>query len=190
MSPVHPHPRPIPRGPQRPWARKEDTTTMRPLRFLLAAGAMALLLMPAAALAQTPHAALNDMTCTGIAAVGADMPKSATLRLTLIDQDNNTTLAHQAVKTTPAGTFKTTVQAQLNKVASLQLKVSGPDGREIAFADHQMDKMAPMCNLPFTGARGGTPLLLGGGLLALGALTLMLSARRARKVVGAEGRAD
>jgi hypothetical protein len=164
---------------------------MRPLRFLLAGAAMALLLLPATALAQTPHAALNDMTCTGIDAVGADMPKSATLQLTLVDQDNNTTLAHQAVRTTPEGTFKTTVQAQLNQVAGLRLTVAGPDGNQIAFADHQMDKMAPMCNLPFTGTRGGTPLLLGGGgLVALGALSLILAARRARESRAAHRPAD
>ncbi len=191
MSPIHRLPRPIPQGPYRLWARKEGTTTMRPLRFLLAGGAMALLLMPATALAQTPHAALHDMTCTGIDAVGADMPKSATLELTLVDQDNNTTLAHQAVETTPEGTFNTTVQAQLNKVASLHLTVSAPDGTEIAFANHEMDKMAPMCDLPFTGTRGGTPLLFGsGGLLALGALSLMLATRHARKTRGAGERAD
>ena len=189
-NPVQPLPRPIPQRPRRPWARKEGTKTMRPLRFLLAGGAMALLLMPGAALAQTPHAALRDMTCTGIDAVGADMPKSATLNLTLVDQGNNTTLAHQKVRSTPAGTFKTTVKAQLNQVAALRLSVAGPDGDEIAFANHEMDKMAPMCNLPFTGPRGGTPLLLGGGgLVALGALTLMIAARRAHRRDGVEERA-
>jgi hypothetical protein len=183
MSPAHQPRRLFPQRPHRRWARKEGTTTMRPLRFLLAGGAMALLLMPAAAVAQTtPHAALRDMTCTGINAVGTDMPKSATLRLTLVDQDSGGTLAQQTVTTTPAGTFNTTIQAQLNQVAGLRLTVAGPDGAEIAFADHEMDKTAPMCNLPFTGARGGTPLLLGGGgLVALGVLTLLLATRRARK---------
>jgi hypothetical protein len=166
--------------PPAPPLRKVGTTTMRPLRFLLAGGALALLLLPAPALAQTPHAALRDMTCTGIDAVGSDMPKGATLQLTLVDQDSGSTLARQAVRTSAAGTFKTTVKAQLNKVAMLRLAVAGPDGKEIAFADHQMDKNMPMCNLPFTGTRG-TPLLLGGGgLVALGALALALAARRAR----------
>ncbi len=191
MTPVSSLPRPIPQGPYRHWARKEGTTTMRPLRFLLAGGAMALLLMPAPALAQTPHAALHDMTCTGIDAVGTDMPKSAALQLTLIDQDNNVTLAHQTVRTSPAGTFETTIRVQLNRVAGLRLTVAGEDGTELAFANHEMDKMAPMCNLPFTGPRGGTPLLLGGGgLVALGALTLLLAARRARKAGGVEERTD
>lgn len=163
---------------------------MRPLRFLLAGGAMALLLTPAPALAQTAHAALRDMTCTGIDAVGTDMPKRATLQLTLVDQDNNTTLARQTVTTTAAGTFKTTVAAQLNQVAMLRLAVAGPDGKEIAFADHEMDKTMPMCNLPFTGTRGGTPLFLGGGgLVVLGTLALVLAARRARKHASAGERA-
>jgi hypothetical protein len=191
MSPANLLTRPTPRGPSRHWARKEGTTTMRPLRFLLAGGAMALLLLPAPALAQTPHAAMHDMTCTGIDAVGAGMPKSATLQLTLTDKGSNTILAHQSVKTSPAGTFDTTVQAQLNKVASLRLTVAGEDGREIAFADHEMDKMAPMCNLPFTGTRGGVPLLLGGGgLVVLGALTLLLAARRTLRSGAAEERTD
>jgi hypothetical protein len=183
MTPAHPLPRPIPHPSHDERARKEGTTTMRPLRFLLAGGAMALLLMPATALAQTsPHAALRDMTCTGIDAVGTDMPKSATLRLTLVDQGNNTTLARQTVTTSQAGTFQTTVKAQLNMVASLRLVVAGQDGAEIAFANHEMDKTMPMCDLPFTGTRGGTPLLLGGGgMIALGALTLMLAAHRARR---------
>jgi len=131
------------------------------------------------------------MTCTGIDAVGTDMPKSAALQLTLIDQDNNVTLAHQTVRTSPAGTFETTIRVQLNRVAGLRLTVAGEDGTELAFANHEMDKMAPMCNLPFTGPRGGTPLLLGGGgLVALGALTLLLAARRARKAGGVEERTD
>jgi hypothetical protein len=66
---------------------------MRPLRFPLAAGAMALLLTPAPA--QTAHAALRGMTCTGIDAVGTDMPERATLQLTLVDQDNNTRRARK-----------------------------------------------------------------------------------------------
>jgi hypothetical protein len=165
--------------------RKEGTTPMRPLRFLLAGSTLAVLVLltPAPAMAQAAHAALRDMTCTGIDAVGTDMPKGATLQLTLVDQDNGTTLARQAVTTSAAGTFETTVKAQLNKVAMLRLAVAGPDGKEIAFADHQMDKNMPMCNLPFTGTRGGTPLLVGGGgLVALGALALALAlaTRRAR----------
>jgi hypothetical protein len=191
MIPVHPLPRPIPQPSYDERARKEGTTTMRPLRFLLAGCAMALLLMPATALAQTtPHAALRDMTCTGIDAVGTDMPKSATLQLTLVDEDKDTPLAHQTVTTSPAGTFNTTVNAQLNQVARLRLAVAGQDGAEIAFANHEMDKMMPMCDLPFTGTRGGTPLLLGGsGLVLLGILTLILAARRARKHVSAGGQA-
>jgi hypothetical protein len=183
MTPVHPAPRPIPQPSWHGRARKEGTTTMRPLRFLLAGCAMTLLLMPATALAQaTPHAALRDMTCTGIDAVGTDMPKSATLQLTLIDEDKDNPLARQSVTTSPAGTFKTTVDAQLNQIARLRLVVTGQDGTQIAFANHEMDEMMPMCNLPFTGTRSGTPLLLGGGgLVALGALTLLLAARRARR---------
>jgi len=159
---------------------------MRPLRFLLAGGVMALLLLPSAALAQTPRAALRDMTCTGIDAAGTDMPKSATLRLTLVDQDNNTTLARQSVTTSPAGTFKTTVKAQLNQVASLRLVVAGQDGAEIAFATHKMDKMMPMCDLPFTGTGGTTRLLLTGlGLVAAGVLALALAAWRLRRTTPA-----
>ncbi|HZD71724.1 MAG TPA: hypothetical protein VFA45_23275 [Actinomycetes bacterium] len=58
--------------------------------------------------------------------------------------------------------------------------------KEIAFADHEMDKTAPMRNPPFSGSRGVPLRLLGGcGLVALGALTLLLSTRRARKPSGA-----
>src|SRR5262245_493553 len=147
--------------------RKEGRTTMRPLRLLLAGGA-ALLLLPTVATAQTPRAALDDMTCTGIDAAGTDMPKSATLRLELVDEDN-TTLARQNVTTSPAGTFKTTIRAQLNQVASIHLTVASADGRQLAFADHAMDESMPMCNLPFTGASSTSPLLYGGvALLALG----------------------
>jgi hypothetical protein len=109
------------------------------------------------------------------------MPKSTTLRLTLVDQDNQTTLARQNVTTSPAGTFKTTVKAPLNQVATVHLSVAGPDGKEIAFADHAMDKDMPMCNLPFTGGSGTAPLLYSGvGLVALGVLALALAAWRLR----------
>jgi hypothetical protein len=163
---------------------------MRPLRFLLAGGTAALLLLPTTALAQTPRAALRDMTCTGIDAAGTDMPKSATLRLELVDEDDHTTLARQNVTTSPTGTFKTTMQAQLNRVASIHLTVAGADGKQIAFADHAMDQTMPMCSLPFTGASGTTPLLYGGaGLMALGALALALATWRLRKRAPAQERA-
>jgi hypothetical protein len=163
---------------------------MRPLRFLLAGGTAALLLLPTAALAQTPRAALQDMTCKGIDAAGTDMPKSATLRLELVDEDNNTTLARQNVTTSPAGTFKTTVRAQLNQVASIRLTVAGPNGQQLAFADHAMDETMPMCSLPFTGAGDSTPLLYGGvGLMALGALAFGLAAWRLRKSAPGQDRA-
>jgi hypothetical protein len=163
---------------------------MRPLRLLLAGGTAALLLLPTAALAQAPRAALNDMTCTGIDAAGTDMPKSATLRLELVDEDDNTTLARQNVTTSPAGTFKTTIRAQLNQVASIHLTVSSADGRQLAFADHAMDESMPMCSLPFTGAGSTPPLLYGGvGLMALGTLALALATWRLRKRAPAEERA-
>jgi hypothetical protein len=152
---------------------------MRPFRFLLAGVTGALLLLPTAALAQTPRAALRDMTCTGINAAGTDMPRNARLRLELVDEDNHTTLARQQVTTSSAGTFQTTVQAQLNRVASIHLTVAGADGRQLAFADHSMDASMPMCSLPFTGAGGTTPLLYGGaGLMALGALMIALATWR------------
>jgi hypothetical protein len=162
---------------------------MRPFRFLLAGGVAAMLLLPTAALAQTtPRAALRDMTCTGIDAAGTDMPKSATLRLELVDEDNNATLARQVVTTSSAGTFKTTVRAQLNQVASIHLTVAGADGKQIAFADHAMDASMPMCSLPFTGASGSAPLLYGGVvLMALGALALALATWRLRKHTSAQG---
>jgi hypothetical protein len=155
---------------------------MRPLRFLLAGGTAALLLLlPAAALAQTPRAALQDMTCSGVEAAGTDMPKNATLRLELVDEDNDTTLARQDVTTSPAGTFKTTIRATLNQVASVRLTVADAAGRQLAFADHAMDEAMPMCNLPFTGAGDSTPLLYGGvGLVALGSLALALATWRLR----------
>lgn len=140
--------------------RKDGRTTMRPLRFLLAGGAAALLL-PTVALAQAPRVTLRDMTCTGVAA-GTDMPRNAGLRLELVDEDNHTTLARQSVTTSAAGTFTTTIRGQFNGVASIHLTVAGADGRQLAFADYSMDAAMPMCSLPFTGAGATTPLLDGG----------------------------
>jgi hypothetical protein len=163
---------------------------MRPLRILLAGGTLALLLIPAPAQAQAPHAAVRNMTCTGATVAGTGMPPRATLRLTLIDQDNHTTLGRQSVTTTTAGTFTTTIPARLNQVAMIRLMVTGTNGTEIAFADHQMARSAPMCDLPFTGPHGGTPLLLGSAaLLALGTLILLLTTRRTREQDSARERA-
>jgi hypothetical protein len=154
---------------------------MRPLRLLLTGAALALLLAPTAARAQAAHAAVRDMTCSGADVVGTGMPTRATVHLTLVDKDSKTTLGERSVTTTAAGTFRTTIPARLNQVAMIRLEVSGPDGKEIAFADHEMDRSAPMCDLPFTGTRGGMPLLFGGGgLVALGVLALMLATRRTR----------
>src|SRR6266568_3612866 len=138
----------------------------------------------------TSGAVLPDMTCTGINAAGTDMPKSATLRLELVDEDNNTTLARQNVTTSPAGTFKTTVRAHLNQVASIRLTVATADGRQLAFADHAMDRDMPMCSLPFTGASDSTPLLYGSvALMALGAIAFALAAWRLRKPAPGQDRA-
>jgi hypothetical protein len=162
---------------------------MRPLRFLLAGGTAALLLLPTAALAQTPRAALTDMTCTGVDAAGTDMPRNTSLRLELVDEDNQTTLARQDVTSSSAGTFKTTMQAQLNRVASIHLTVAGADGRQLAFADHSMDATMPMCSLPFTGAGVTTSLLYGGaGLMALGALMIALATGRLDKSASGQER--
>jgi hypothetical protein len=160
---------------------------MRPLRFLLAGSVTTLLLLlPTAALAQTPRAELRDMSCTSIKAAGTGMPERTTLRLTLVDTDDNATLARQDVVTSAAGTFETTVNAQLNKVAGVHLTVQASGGEELAFADHGMDKTMPMCNLPFTGAGGATPLLYSGvALIALGGVALSLTAWRLRRAAPA-----
>jgi hypothetical protein len=163
---------------------------MRPLRFLLAGSVTSLLLLPTAALAQTPSAELRDMSCTGIQAAGTDMPERTTLRLTLVDTDDHATLARQDVVTSATGTFMTTLNAQLNEVAGVHMTVEGPGGEQIAFADHGMDKTMPMCNLPFTGAGGTTPLLYGGvALMTLGGVALALGAWRLRRAAPARQRA-
>jgi hypothetical protein len=163
---------------------------MRPLRFLLAGGTAALLLLPTDALAQAPRAALRDMTCNGVSASGTGMPKRATLRLQLVDEDDHTTLARQNVATSPAGTFNTEIRAQLNRVASIRLTVAATDGTQLAFADHAMDQTMPMCSLPSTGASEPTPLLYGAvALMALGALALALAGWRLRKPTPGQDRA-
>jgi hypothetical protein len=165
---------------------------MRPLRFLLAGSVtpLLLLLLPTTALAQTPRAELRDMSCTGIQAAGTDLPERTTLRLTLVDTDDHATLARQDVVTSAAGTFETTVNAQLKQVAGVHMTVQGPGGEELAFADHGMDKTMPMCNLPFTGAGGTTPLLYSGiALVTLGGVAVSLAAWRLRRAAPARQRA-
>ena len=162
---------------------------MRPLRFLLA-GCVTALVLPTTALAQAPRAELRDMSCTGIQAAGTGMPERTTLRLTLVDTDDHATLARQDVVTSAAGTFEARVNAQLNQVAGVRMTVQGPGGEVLAFADHGMDETMPMCNLPFTGAGGATPLLQSGvALVTLGGVALSLAAWRLRRAAPARRRA-
>ena len=153
---------------------------MRWSRFLLVGGVVAgLLLLPSAASAAEIHVGIHSMTCNGILAHGDGMPRRAVLVLTVVDQDNGKTLARQQVRTSAKGDFLVPVKARLNMVLGVRLKVSRPDGSPIGFADHTMEKGAPMCDLPFTGpARAGRLLGVGGACVGVGVLLLVVAGRR------------
>lgn len=142
--------------------------------FVLAAA----LSLPAAASAAESkrHVGLHDMTCTSITAMGKGLAPNASMQLTLTNRDNGSTLAGQTVRTSAKGEFMAKLPARLNKVLSIRLTVSRPDGTKIAFADHVMAKGAAMCNLPFTGiSRAAALLVTGTAAIALG-LVLLASA--------------
>jgi hypothetical protein len=152
---------------------------MRLCRFLAVLGLAAALSLPAAAAAQEhqQHIGLHDMTCTSIMAQGKGLARNASFRLTLIDQDDGSTLATKTVTSSEMGEFMTRLPARLNQVLSVRLVVARPDGTKLGFADHVMAKGAPMCNLPFTGP-SRTPLaLIGTGSVGLG-LLLVVATRR------------
>jgi hypothetical protein len=154
-------------------------TSMRLRRIVAVLGLAAALSLPAAASAAESkrHVGLHDMTCTSITAMGKGLAPNATMQLTLTNRDDGSTLAGQTVRTSAKGEFMTKLPARLNKVLSIRLTVSRPDGSEIAFADHVMAKGAAMCNLPFTGPSRTTALLVGGtAAIALGLVLLASSA--------------
>ena len=156
---------------------------MRLCRILAIVGVLAALMLPATASAaeSRSHIGLHDMTCTSIMAMGKGLAPHATMQLTLTDRDNGTALAGQTVRTSAKGEFMVKLPARLNKVLSIRLTVSRPDGSKIGFADHTMAKGAAMCNLPFTGPSRTTALLAAGtGALALGLALLATAARRER----------
>jgi hypothetical protein len=155
---------------------------MRWCRVLAAGGLAAALWLPGAAFAaDKQHIGLHDMSCTGISAMGEGLQANTAMVLTLVDQDNGSTLARQTVRTSPKGAFMVRMQAQLNQVLSLRLLVSKADGTKVGFADHSMAPGAAMCKLPFTGPKPAAALLsLGGGSLGLGLLLLAFGTRRDR----------
>jgi hypothetical protein len=157
-------------------------TSMRLRRIVAVLGLAAALSLPAAASAESKrHVGLHDMTCTSIMAMGKGLAPDAAVQLTLTDRDNGTTLAGQTVRTSAKGEFMAKLPARLNKVLSIRLTVSRPDGTKIAFADHVMAKGAAMCNLPFTGPSRTTSLLLAGtAALGLGLVLMATAARRER----------
>jgi hypothetical protein len=156
-------------------------TSMRLRRMVAVLGLAAALSLPAAASAESKrHIGLHDMTCTSIMAMGKGLAPDATMQLTLTNRDNGTTLAGQTVRTSAKGEFMAKLPARLNKVLSIRLTVSRPDGSKVAFADHVMAKGAPMCNLPFTGP--SRLLLTGTTAIALG-LVLLASAARYERVL-------
>jgi hypothetical protein len=158
---------------------------MRLCRVLAALGLAAALSLPAAAAAAQEtqqHHGLHDMTCTSIMAMGKGLAKNASFHLTLINQDNGSTLATKTVTSSEMGEFMTRLPARLNQVLSIRLVVARPDGTKVGFADHVMAKGAAMCNLPFTGP-SRTPLaLLGTGSVGLG-LLLVAAGRHLRSPV-------
>jgi hypothetical protein len=158
---------------------------MRLGKIVAVLGLLAALSLPAAASAAETkqHVGLHDMTCTSIMAMGKGLAANAAMELTLVNRDNGRTLAGQSVRTSAKGNFMVKLPARLNKVLSIRLTVSRPDGTKVGFADHVMAKGAAMCNLPFTGPGGrhGTALLLAGSAaLALGLVLVATAARRDR----------
>jgi RecA/RadA recombinase len=155
--------------------------TMRLCRVLAVLGLAAALSLPTAAAAAAQgkqHVGLHDMTCTSIMAEGEGLAKNASFDLTLVDQDNGSTLAARSVRSSEMGHFMVRLPARLNQVLSLRLVVARPDGTKVAFADHVMAKGAAMCNLPFTGpSRSATLLLVGTGSVGLGLLLVAGTAR-------------
>jgi len=154
-------------------------TSMRLRRIVAILGLAAALSAPAAASAAEPkrHIGLHDMTCTSIMAMGKGLAPNATMELTLTNRDNGTSLAGQTVRTSAKGEFMAKLPARLNKVLSIRLTVSRPDGSKVAFADHVMARGAPMCDLPFTGPSRTTALLLtGSAAIALGLILLASAA--------------
>jgi hypothetical protein len=160
-------------------------TSMRLRRIVAVVGLAAALSLPAAASAAAPerHVGLHDMTCTSIMAMGKGLAPNATLQLTLTNRDNGSTLAGQTVRTSAKGDFMAKLPARLNKVLSIRLTVSRPDGSKIAFADHVMAKGAPMCDLPFTGPSRAVALLLTGTTAVALGLVLLASAAGYERVL-------
>jgi hypothetical protein len=161
-------------------------TSMRLCRALAVLGLAAALSPPAATAAaqqQKQHIGLHDMTCTGIMAQGKGLARNASFDLTLVNQDNGSTLAAKKVRSSAEGEFMTRLAARLNQVLSVRLVVARPDGTKVGFADHVMAKGAAMCNLPFTGPSRATLLLVSGtATLGLG-LLLVAATRRDRSPV-------
>jgi hypothetical protein len=153
-------------------------TSMRLRRIVAVLGLAAALSPPAAASAADSkrHIGLHDMTCTSIMAMGKGLSPNAAMQLTLTNRDNGSTLAGQTVRTSAKGEFTAKLPARLNKVLSIRLTVSRPDGTKIGFADHVMAKGAAMCNLPFTGPSRAAALLFTGTTAIVLGLVLLASA--------------
>jgi hypothetical protein len=166
---------------------------MRLCRIVAVLGLLAALSAPAAASAASAaeskhHVGLHDMTCTSIMAMGKGLAKNTAMELTLTNRDNGSTLAGQSVRTSAKGEFMVKLQARLNKVLSIRLTVSRPDGSKVGFADHTMAKGNAMCDLPFTGpSRGASLLLAGTAALGLGLVLVATAARRDRILARVRG---
>jgi hypothetical protein len=163
-------------------------TSMRLRRIVAVLGLAAALSLPAAASAEPKrHIGLHDMTCTSITAMGKGLAPDTAMQLTLTNRDNGSTLAGQTVRTSAKGEFMAKLPARLNKVLSIRLTVSRPDGTKIAFADHVMAKGAAMCNLPFTGPSRAAALLASGTTAIVLGLVLLASAARRESAGGGPG---
>ena len=163
---------------------------MRSLKLVLAGSALATRLLLPSDAAADPQFFLEEMSCSGIGAVGEGLPAGAPLELTLIDKDNGSVLATQALTASAKGGFQARFKANLNEVLGIRLVVATKAGRRVGFTEHQMRAGHAMCSLPaggglpYTGTPERTPVVLGlgAGLLGAGAGLVVLFASRGRRV--------
>ena len=145
--------------------------------LLLVLAALLLLVVPAARAAET--LVLTCTKCTELILTGKDLPKSDSVRISVVDVKTGQQVGSQFYVDTDAnGAFLKKVPMDLGEHPALESTVWKTDGSALVVAAHTRftAPCKPEDTLAFTGSH--TPLLLGLGLVLLVAGGLLLRGSR------------
>jgi LPXTG-motif cell wall-anchored protein len=153
------------------------------MRFVRSLVVATLLLLWAVPAAGAEVLEMECPVCDHVDVTGRGLEPNATLTLTISDvRSGATVLPETRVTTDGSGSFSREFDMDLAKHPSLLANLYEPSGSTLVLAAHANASAPAHCrrdaSLPYTGSGAGLPAGAAGGLLALGAVLLLVTRRR------------